>query len=361
MVPFGALIAMIGLEHVHAAATPRARAMAFVAAWASIIGLALVYRADLRDAQAIIRAATVPLAVAGLAAILKHVETQGFGFRQLATVGLPVLIALQIAYRILSYETVMSASVVLVSTVCLAPLWPPAFDRVGRRPSFAVAALALVAGLFVHVYVDYTNIRSIALIRPSISVAALRFLAACTAFAAVVWLVRRIGPDQAIRGRARIALVALVVTQLTYYYLDFFPDFAPRYVQAMVVLLGSVGLARLRGADDGARLTLGQITAAALIAVVATQFARVYVNDYTGTRPQRAAFETALTRAQGRVVPAVYPADRGTGSDVLAVLRAEASPAGSRGRNNRAPDPTEPVAGASFRHHSRRQAFEAVR
>ena len=320
MVPFGLLLAMMGLEYVWEAETPRARTLAFVAMWATTIGIAIIYHGDLLNAQAVVRAATVPLAVAGLAVLLRHFVVDWSRLGPVAVVGAATLIALQIVYRIIDPVTVQSTSVVVLTAIGVAPLVTGPFERLGRRPLVAIAALAVMSSMFMHVYVDHTEIPLVRFIRPSAMFLAARFLAATAALAALL-LAWRATTDRSSRGRVLVASLVLALTQAAYYYIDHFPDFPHRFIQAAAVLLGAVGLARLRTSTVAGRLTLGQIAAAAVFVVASIQFAYFYV-DYVAGFPghpvkadvegTRVAFETTLVRARNRAVPAVYLANVGT-------------------------------------------------
>jgi hypothetical protein len=306
---------MMGLDHVFTADTARARAAAFIGIWVTIIAVALAYPIEVRSAQAIIRAATVPLVVTGLAVLLAHVGSDDPGFGRLVAAGLAMLLVLQVVYRFLPYTLVLDTSLLLLTAAAFIPLWPGASDWLRGRPLLTVAVLAVIAGLFVHLYVDVTTMPSIIAIRPSIALPALRLLTAGATLMVVVSAARfrlfdRLGPSHAI-----VAAIAVIATQIAYYAIDASPHFSIRWMQASAVLLGSVVAARLMSGAAADRFALGRLAAVAIVPLVALQFARVYTTGYRGALPERTAFETAIARVQGRTVPAVYV--RGDGLAVM--------------------------------------------
>jgi 4-amino-4-deoxy-L-arabinose transferase-like glycosyltransferase len=306
IVPFGALLAMMGLDQVFTAETARARAIAFIAIWTTIIIVALAYPMEVHGRQAIVRAATVPLAVAGLAVLLTHVSADESGFSRRFAVGLAVLLVLQVVYRYVPESLVLNTAVLLLVVTALLPLWPGASERLRGRPALVVAMLAVIVGLFLHLYVEVTTTPSIAAIRPSIAVPMLRLLAAAATLMVLAALVRSRSLDRLGYSRAIIAAIVVMATQIAYYTIDASPHFSIRWLQASSVLLGSVIAARLVSGTGGDGFALGRLAAVAIVPLVALQFGRVYTTGYRSPLPERAAFENALSRVQGRAVPAVY-------------------------------------------------------
>src|SRR5262249_31644929 len=147
---------------------------------------AIAYITEVYRAQAIIRAATVPLAVAGLAVVLAHINADDSGFGRLFAVGLAVLLVLRSVFRYAPDGLVLNASLLLLFATALLPLWPGASERLRGRPALVAGILAVIVGLFLHLYVDLTTAPAIAAIRPSIAVPLLRVLTAGATLAAIV-------------------------------------------------------------------------------------------------------------------------------------------------------------------------------
>ena len=312
MLPFGALISILGLEHLATATGQRARAFAFVAVWASVIGLAVSYHGSLRDGQAIARAGTVPLAVCGLAILLGPATIGRARIAHAAGTVLLTLAILQIVYLSVPHEIVVAASVALIALVGAGPLWPGAIERLGRSPLVAVAWLAVVAGLFMHMYVDDSTLPWLPTRHMTATLVAARFAAASAVSLAALWCVRRINIEHLSRWRASAVLVAVAVASLAFYYMDYFADFPIRFAHAAGVLLLVAVVAQACRSGVAGRPTLAHITAAAFFSIAASQFAFAYpvinvTRRVTFDRsPERAAFETVLARARERPIPVIY-------------------------------------------------------
>ena len=84
--PFAVLLAAVGLEYVWRAESERTQRIAFTAVWVTVIGLTTLYYQDIPRAQALVRAATVPLAVTGMAMLFTDVRFDRLSVPRIAIV-----------------------------------------------------------------------------------------------------------------------------------------------------------------------------------------------------------------------------------------------------------------------------------
>jgi hypothetical protein len=119
-------------------------------------------------------------------------------------------------------------------------------------------------------------------------------------------------------GRAAVfAGVAILVLQVTYFYINYFSDPRLRAIHALVVLaVAGSAVAALTGAAGASRFRLGQVAAVTLFGLATLQFAYFYADYFTRYRDHagnldtegnaRIAWETIIERAQHRSVPAIH-------------------------------------------------------
>jgi 4-amino-4-deoxy-L-arabinose transferase-like glycosyltransferase len=348
LAPFGALLAVGALQYVRTVDSLASRS-AVVLAFAIPLLLASWYHDFLPHAQAIVRAATVPLAVTGLAVLLQRFDPGRLSFRRLALIAGPVLLATYLAYYIVNHATIVG--MVVIAALALAAIAAPRAERFAENPTAAAVLLALVTGQFMYLYVDYGAIGRVGPIPTSALVMALRLLFASIAIGAVALVVRlqaskpvasgfppslarlprELRRDQAEarsakagsrtsgqpKGGPHVGFEALflVATQLAYYTVDAFTDYRLRAVHVAIVLAATVALAILMRGHGDRRAAFGRIAMAGLFGLVLIQFATFH-RDYFGEFQARGsadvegnvrgAFESVIERTRQQQVPAIY-------------------------------------------------------
>lgn len=319
VLPFGVLLAVLGLDALWSSESWRARSVGFVAVWGIVIGLAVLYHDVLPRAQAMNRAASVPLVVAGLYLLSRDALVGRARPAALAIATIVTLGSMEIAYAVFSYSTVIlvSAGLVVIALVSGLPAAP--LDR--RVPPVAAAlVLAAASSLFMYAYADYSGIHRVQMIPASAIVLAVRLLYTSCGLAVIVGvalLLRRIAFD-GLSPSSVCAYLAVTIgsLQFAYFHIDFFRDYRWRLLHAIVVLAVAAAAARLAKGLSGSRLALGPLTAAAMLGVVSIQFSYFYVDYFTHYRARsgnfepegngRVAWEAVIDRAQQRSVPAIY-------------------------------------------------------
>ncbi|HMF27854.1 MAG TPA: hypothetical protein VKE42_03725, partial [Candidatus Cybelea sp.] len=320
LLPFVALLAAQGLDAMWSAETMRGRRLAFLAIWSVVIALILAYRQYVPQAQAFIRAATIPLGFVGLAALLRRNALNRSSVREIAIVALMMLGILEVLYFVAGDAVILLTLVLLGATsgaVFLRTTAP--LDRAFLRRRAAIVLLAVLSSQFVYVYVGFPVIHRIGPLPASAQLAALRLVCAAAVFAAAITVVH--APRQlALSSASRRALVAassvaLVVIQIAYFGIDYFSDPRARYLHVAAVVVALVGLAVLLGGITVARVRLGQFATTALLVLAFLQFTGFYIDYFTGYRVRnssaregrvRLAYETLLADSRNAAVPAVH-------------------------------------------------------
>jgi 4-amino-4-deoxy-L-arabinose transferase-like glycosyltransferase len=319
VLPFGVLLAVAGLDYLSAAQDWRARTIAFGAIWTVVIGLAIGYHDRLPLAQAFVRAATVPVAVAGLYMLLRHTAFVRFEV-WLAVVAFATLGVLQVGYFVLGYAVTAWASAALLVMFALAVGVNASADRrVGE--AVAIAALAAASSHFMYAYADYSQLRRVQFIPAGAVVLAVRFIyAACAVgtVAAGALLLRRVAADRlSLRWHAVLMAATIVVTQIAYFHVDYFADGRIRLIHAAAILVLAVAGAALFATSSAApSLRLGRLTAVALLGLASIQFTYFYADYLTRYRARSGngepegytgvVWETVIERARLRSVPEIY-------------------------------------------------------
>jgi 4-amino-4-deoxy-L-arabinose transferase-like glycosyltransferase len=309
VMPFAVLLAAVGLEYVWRAESERTQRIAFTAVWVTVIGLTTLYYQDVPHAQALVRAATVPLAVTGLAVLFNDVRFDSLGIPRIAIVSSIVLVAMHLAYLVWNQAT--PAGVALLAGVSLMTLVVRPRARLANDPALAVALLALVAGHFTYNYVDYAPIHRVGAIPASALILALRLMVAFAATGAAIAAARA---AQRSRGPFAVAVVALVAVQLAYFSIDQFTDYRLRIAQAVAVLAATVGLSMWLRRGDAFRRCLGPLAAAGLLTIAVAQFVPFYKDYFSGFRARgaplpvsaRPAFDALLSKSRGDPSPTIY-------------------------------------------------------
>ncbi len=320
ILPFGVLVAVYGLEYLWIADNARSRRAAFLALWAIPIVLTVIYHADLPEAQALLRACSTPLAVTGLAVLLRPLAGERLKLREFLVVSLPMLLAIQVVYLTVGYGFIVQASMVMMGFLALAPLLNSLVaNRLKFGPAAATAVLATIASAFMFFYVDYSGIHQVRFVPARVIVSAAWFMCTAAVLAAAIALIvglRRVTVDWESRKRLVVgALVASAAIQSAYYYVDYFSDGRARFIQAAGVLIATISVASFlrRAAVD--RLRLGQISLVTMLVVGTIQFATFYT-DYIDAYQRRVSvgsegntrivWEAIIERARTEAVPAIY-------------------------------------------------------
>jgi len=314
VMPFAILLAAIGLQYIgNAESEPRQR-IAFALVWTTVIALALGYYNDIPRAQAAVRAATVPLALAGLAMLFGDVPFERISFPRALAVAAIALLVMHAAYVVSNQS--MPVGIALLAVIGFAVLTTRAPAALITQPYTAVALLALVAGHFMFNYVDYAQIQRAGSIPASALILSARLIASFTATTVAI-LLARIARNNArgepVAPRATFILAAVIALQLAYFAIDWFTDYRLRIVQVVAVMTAGIGVAMLvrRG---GVRSYLGPITAAAVLTIAVAQFVPFYADYFTGFRARgnsgqvsaRPAFDALLRRAGDTSSPTIY-------------------------------------------------------
>jgi len=314
VMPFVVLIAAAGLEFIWTAEPVRLRRIAFVAVWATVIGLAATYYDELPHAQAVVRAATVPIAITGLAVLFGDVPFERLSLWTMALVSAVTIATLHAVYFVSNQATPVGVALLFVVMAMTLLERPPGFVR---QPLVAVAVLALVVGHFMFNYVDYAQLRRIAFVPASAFVLAARLMASLVATAAAIAVARaaRHAAGRSSDWRfASAAATAIVALQIAYYFVDIVVDYRVRALYALVLIAGSVGLAVLIRGGEHARVQLGPLATAGLLTIAVLQFAPFHADYFTGFRTRGAtgpisskpAFQALIERARDESPPAIY-------------------------------------------------------
>jgi hypothetical protein len=316
VMPFGILLAAAGLDEVWNTRSAGLRRLLFLLVWTTVIALGVLYYTDIPHAQAIVRASSVPLAIAGLALIVAGTPVERASGVHMAIVSALVVATVHFVYLIANQGTPIGVALLVV--VCCAVLLPRAPTALTQSPLIGVALLALIASHFMFNYVDYSQIGRVGAIPASALILVARLVASAIAVAlalAIAVAVRRIPSAPPVRWQTTAAVITgLVVLQLAYYYVDFFTDFRPRAVMVLLVFALGVGVAALAGSGESTTARLGPIATAGLLVVGLMQFAPFYADYLGGFRArgagvsgtERELFDAVIERTRTANVPAIY-------------------------------------------------------
>jgi len=304
MAPFAILLALVGFEIAWDAEESDRRRAAFIAGSMTVLALVLVYRSDLPNGQALVRIATVPLAAAGLASLLKELGAWRGYLVRITVVSAVVGLAMQVAYARKGDPIWIGSAtlgLVIVSTGAIAT---DVFARLGRRPVPVLCALATLANLFAFTYID----RAPDLWAGRTAVLPLaRWTSALAAFAIMVIAIDRVPAVRLdARRRAWIVFVTLVAVEIAYFYIGFSDRFLVRSLTTIVVPAGVVSVAMFE--RDAIAAGIARMTVAAAVVLFGVQYGEFYVRNATeyaqhasvDLRQARAAFEAAIVRAPAR-------------------------------------------------------------
>jgi 4-amino-4-deoxy-L-arabinose transferase-like glycosyltransferase len=313
LIPFAVLIGIVGLEAFWATKASAVRSIAFVAFWGVVVALAVASHGHVPQAQAYVRAASVPLAIAALALVVDRLDPASLRRPRVLIAVLVALAASQIAYYL---------SAGLVVSLALAGLFAAVASM--RRNAAAPESVAVAAVLFLAVlsseltfhYVDYP-IPRVGPVPATALVLTVRLAAAALALAAAC-AVASAARSRADRSNAEViasvAVVAALVVQVAYFYVDLFANPVLRFAHVAVIVAGAAGVAAWWKTDASSN-RLGPLTAVGLLGLAALQFGYFYKDYFTSFQARgsgaavgnvRIALETTLDAVGDRPVPAIY-------------------------------------------------------
>jgi len=312
IVPFVVVIATFGLEYFWTARRTIGRAVAFLVVWGAALALAVASHDHLPYAQAFVRAATAPLAVAGLALAFERFPFESLASKWLALGAVATLPAIEAAY-VFGRGTLVD---VLLGAAFAAAVFLKTDRSDERRRQLVVGVLLAVgAGELTFYYVDYP-VHRVASIPASAIVLLLRSIAAVLVLAASIGaaLAARRSFDRTGNGGSMIAMtLAAALVAAAYFYVDLSVIPIVRFAWVLVLGSGAVGAAALSSGS----IRLGGITAGGLLTFACLQFGCFYADYFDRFQARgsgslegnvRVPLEYVLDLAQGRHVPAVYVA-----------------------------------------------------
>jgi dolichyl-phosphate-mannose-protein mannosyltransferase len=321
--PFVVLLAVYGLDYLWSAESARVRGVAFLAVMATVFVAIEQYREYVPHAQAFIRAATVPVAVAALAVLLNRSSFDNANIRRIAPLALCSLAVIEVASFIAGYDTTLRVSMMVMAGLVVAALTARESSNWLRGGQLMTAALlAFVVHSFIYFYVAYP-VRRVGAVPASLQLLIIQFVSAGAVLIVALWLAAALGRrimNTADRKQFTVgASFALVVLQFAYFHIDYFGDVQLRLVHVSAVALAVIGLASVFRGADAAKVPLGHFATTALMAIAAIQFAWFYVDYFAAYRIRRsseiegsvrAVYEKVLEETNGIPIPAVYLAHK---------------------------------------------------
>jgi 4-amino-4-deoxy-L-arabinose transferase-like glycosyltransferase len=313
LVPFAVLVGIVGLEAFWTAKASMARIVAFVAFWAVVIALAFASHGHVPQAQAYVRAASVPLAIAALALVVERLDAAYLRRPRVLIVILFAFAVIQVAYYLGAGLLVSLALAGLFAAVAWLRRQTEAPERVAMA---SLLCLAVLSSEFTFHYVDYPFPR-VGPIPATALVLTVRMAAAALVLAAayaVAWAARSRADCTNAEAIASVAVVAALVVQVAYFYVDLFTNPVLRFVHVAAIVAGAAGVAAWWKTDVSTN-RLGPITAVGLLGLAALQFGYFYKDYFTSFQARgsgaavgnvRLALETTLDRVGDRPVPGIY-------------------------------------------------------
>jgi MFS family permease len=310
-------LAIAGLAYLRNPDSDRIERWLAVAGWGAIIALTVSFRDDMPRGQAMVRAASVPLAVSGLAMLIGGPALERIGAVRATVVGVAALVAMHFVHVAANYATF--AGIGLLAAISLATLLTRTTHPPTISPVAAVVLIALAAGHFLFIYVDYASLHRLGPIPASAVILLARLSLAAITVAALVALVPRLARALSERasssGLVAGVSIGLVAAQLAYFLVDQFTGYPLRFLHAAGVIIAVTTLAMLVQSDRTIRVRVGQIATAGLAGIAAIQFAIFYADYFTGFRVrgsagrdgnERIVFERVIDETRDRSVPAIY-------------------------------------------------------
>jgi len=326
LAPFGILLVVASLRYVSMVDTYVSR-LAVVMTFAVVMGLASWFHDFLPHAQALVRAASLPLAVTGVAAFAPTLASDRLPIARVALIAAAVLLSMHVVFFLVDHAT--ATGVVLMVGLAAATVLAREPEP-SSTPLVSAALLAFVTGLFMYLYVDYGQIRRIGPIPASALVLALRLTLALAATAVVVLIATLLARPSTSSGRAVVTNARgepvepralwlqgglLVAAQLAYYGVDQFTDFRLRAIHVAAVVVAVMALAALVRAASRTKLRIGHIAIAGVFGLVSIQFTTFYIDYFKEHQSRgsadvegnvRGAFESVIERTRNRSAPTIY-------------------------------------------------------
>jgi 4-amino-4-deoxy-L-arabinose transferase-like glycosyltransferase len=314
LLPFAVLVGVFGLETFWAARLDVARIAGFVAFWSVVLALTIASHDIVPHAQAYVRAASVPLGIAGLALVMDRVSFAAVP-RERLTVA--VLLALGLAQVAFWRGAPWLPLAALAGAFALAVILRGRSAHVATKQLAITVLLALVASQFTFEYVDYPA-RRIGPVPASAFLATIRLAAAALvmgAMLAAAHTARRLADRLSDETVASIAVVVALCVQIAYFYVDLFSNPILRFLHVAAVVAAAAGVAAWSKPGAPATHRLGPLTAIGVLGLAALQFGYFYSDYFTSFQARgsvmapgnvRVGLEAALDRAGSRPVPAIY-------------------------------------------------------
>jgi hypothetical protein len=279
------------------------------------IGLGIWYHDALPHAQALVRAASLPIVVMGLVVLLRQSQGAFGSVSQIAIGGAGVIIAVHFADFIAGPAATTLAA--LLVAIAVAPFWRQMPDSIRRHPFLPQAAVAFGVTQFLYTYLDYGQVHRVGRLPASAIALAARLAVASAAFTAVVAVIRMTSRDSvsSLRDRRTAIFGAVVCAQIAYFFLDYFLDVRLRAVHATVVLVMAAALAMSVRTGNHRRGGYISIAIAGLAGIIAIQFSFVAWDYFTESQVRGSAdeegnaripFEAVIDRTRTRPVSAIY-------------------------------------------------------
>lgn len=317
VLPFGALLAGIGLHSLWQTTRTFPAVVGFCALWVIPVLIASTHHALLPMAQTLIRAMTAALGMAGLTALWQAAPRVTLFSKATAVIVPTAIVICLIAYRLLGYGTAVWLSVAIGAVAWWA--WLRHGDSQSRvDPQSVVAAMIAIACCHLtYGYSDYTRLSRIGVVPASVVAAAVTLVASTMAFAAVASARAAARSSAVVTRTAAAALVAAwVVVQMVYSQMAYFADHRLRVMQVIAVMAAAAAIASVALRVGSARALLGPFAAVAMLGAASVQFVYVYEDYFTRFRDRaenfdhegyaRIAFEKVIEQVQQQPAPAIH-------------------------------------------------------
>ena len=275
LILLAAVTSVVGRDH-WTGRTALLRPISFVAFWGVVLLLAIASRDYVPRGQAFIRAATVPLCIAGISMALDRRFFESLlpgDIARVAVVSLPVI---QGAYLVIGPSTVEFVLGGLFALLLVLTATPVAWSRMRRLTT--IVLLALVASEFTFQYVAYP-VHRIGVVPASALVLTLRCLAATAVLVGsttVAMVARSLTARLPRQTATALALSVVGFVQVAYFYIDVFTDPTIRTIHVAAVAVSAIGVAAVSRLGTTRVVTFGDLTAAGLFGLVCLHFGFAY-------------------------------------------------------------------------------------
>lgn len=316
VVPFGVLLAANGMDVVSSESqTPQARWTTYLTTLLLSIAVAVAYRDHLQHAQPMIRILVAPLALAGLALLLKRLDGRHLSIGSL-TAAVAVLTITEFAYVTRVGDLVN----ILIPLAALLTLAAAATDAKSRRSeTLAVCAVMALVAEFLFLHVDYPAVSRIGPLPASAVLAAWRTTTAVVVAAACAGALALIDRSRSraagFTSRLAWAAAGMAIVQAAYFHVDHFTDAGARFAFVAIILIAGLAVSMSIARVIADRRALPRLALVAIVTAAAVQFGYFYADYLTGypTRNMvmaagtvRTAWEQVIERSEHRTIPAVF-------------------------------------------------------